>query len=58
MANEEEVQRVVNTLAEIVECPQCGTRLRFGDMECPHCGADLEDHLRSWAERLIDALHE
>ena len=58
MANEEEVQRVVNTLAEIVACPQCETRLRFGDMECPHCGADLEDHLRSWAERLINALHE
>ncbi len=56
MENEEQVQKVVNTLAEIVACPRCETRLRFGDTECPHCGADLEDRLRSWAESVIDAL--
>ena len=58
MADEEKVQRVVNILVETVECPRCETRLRFGDMECPHCGFDLEDHLRIWAERLVNALHE
>ena len=58
MADQEEVQKVVNALAEHVGCPQCETRLRFGDLECPHCGVDLEDHLRGWAGRLLDALQE
>jgi len=58
MADQEEVQKVVNALAEHVGCPQCDTRLRFGDLECPHCGVDLDDHLRSFAETLLDALHE
>ena len=57
MATEEQIQAVLNGLADIRACRQCGTALRFGDYECPHCGADLEDHLREWAERLIDSLH-
>lgn len=58
MAVEQDVQKVVNILVEHVECPECETRLRYGDVECPHCGADLDERLRSWAERLLDALHE
>ena len=54
MATEEQIARVLASLAEVQMCRQCGTRLRFGDLECPHCGADVEDDLRTWAERLID----
>ena len=56
MATEEQIQKVVNFLAEVPTCAQCGTRIRFGDLDCPHCGADLEEGLRLWAERLIDEL--
>jgi hypothetical protein len=56
MATEDQIQKVVNSLAEIKGCAQCGTRIRFGDLDCPHCGADLEDDLRQWAERLVNEL--
>lgn len=56
MATEEQVRLVLSSLAEVQSCPRDGTRFRFGDVECPHCGADLEDTLRRWAERLVDAL--
>ena len=55
-ANEDRVQILLNGLSEVLGCRQCGTRLRFGDMDCPHCGADLEDDLREWAERVLRSL--
>ncbi len=47
---------MLNILGEYLACPIDGTRLRFGDFECPHCGADLDAHLRLFAERLVDAV--
>jgi len=58
VAAEEQIQRVLNSLAEIKGCAHCGTSIRFGDLDCPHCGADLEDDLRRWAEKLVQALEE
>ena len=58
MATEEKIQRVLNNLAEIRGCASCGTSIRFGDLDCPHCGADLEEDLRRWAEKLVQALEE
>ncbi|MFH1140097.1 MAG: hypothetical protein V1724_00150 [Chloroflexota bacterium] len=57
MATEEQISLVLISLAEIQSCGQCGTRLRWGDFECPHCGADLDDQLRFWAQRLVDAVN-
>ena len=56
MATEDQIQKAVNSLSGISACSQCGTKLRFGDLDCPHCGADIEDNLRDWAKRLIDGL--
>ena len=56
MASQKQVQRILMNLADVRPCEECGTRLRFGDLECPHCGADLEDYLRTWAEQLINEL--
>lgn len=56
MATDEQVQAVMNRLAEGLSCGSCGLSLRFGDYECPHCGADLEDDLRQWAEGLVDEI--
>ena len=52
-----QVAAVLNIIAgQMLSCPDDGTRLRYGDYECPHCGADLEDHLRAFAEYLADAV--
>ena len=56
VATEKQIQIVLSRLNDIQSCAVCGTAFRFGDYECPHCGADLEDALRGWAERVIDAL--
>lgn len=56
MTKEEQVQRIVGRLADVVSCDKCGTRLRFGDVECPHCGADVEEPLRRFAHTLADDL--
>ena len=56
MATEGQIQKVLTNLSEFQACSSCGTRFRFGDVECPHCGADLEEHLRQWAEQLISDL--
>ena len=56
MPTEDHIRTVLNHLAEVQTCGQCGTRFRLGDVDCPHCGKDLEDVLRQWAERLVDAL--
>jgi DNA-directed RNA polymerase subunit RPC12/RpoP len=56
MATDEEILIVLNSLAEVQACQNCGTRVRFGDRDCSHCGADLEDEQRAWAERLVDRL--
>ena len=56
MPTEDHIRTVLNHLAEVQTCGQCGTRFRLGDVDCPHCGEDLEDVLRQWAERLVDAL--
>lgn len=47
------IDAALEWLAEMRVCPQCGTRIRFGDYECPHCGADLFDALREWAGSLV-----
>ena len=57
MDTEDQIQAVLNKLADIQACRRCGTALRFGDYECPHCGADLEEDLRQWAEELVDGLN-
>ena len=56
MATEDHIRTVLNHLAEVQTCGQCGTRFRLGDVDCPHCGEDLEDVLRQWAARLIEAI--
>ena len=56
MATENQINTVMRSLGERYACRLCGTRIRFGDLDCPHCGADIEDDLREWAARLIDAL--
>jgi rubrerythrin len=58
MATEDRIQVVLNALADIQPCRQCGTAVRFGDYECPHCGADLEDALRDWARKLVEGICE
>ena len=50
MATEQQIQRVITDLSQVLSCSHCGTRFRFGDLECPHCGTDLEEYLRQWAE--------
>jgi len=54
MATEEQVQVVMNALADPIACPECGVRVRFGDLECPRCGEDIYDQLKEWAEWLVD----
>ncbi len=56
MATEEQILSVLNNLVQILSCPNCDTRLRFGDWECPHCGQELDDFLRRWAAHLVDQL--
>jgi predicted amidophosphoribosyltransferase len=56
VATEEQIRTVINALADVQSCSQCGTRFRFGDLDCPHCGAELDDHIRQWAEELLDKL--
>ena len=51
MATEEQIQIVMNALADAIPCPSCGVRVRFGDLECPRCGEDIYDDLKAWAER-------
>ena len=58
MATESQIRKVLTNLSEVHACANCGTRFRFGDLECPHCGDDLEEHLRQWAEALINDLEE
>ena len=54
MASEEQIQIVMNALADAIPCPSCGVRVRFGDLECPRCGEDIYDDLKAWEEELID----
>ncbi|MBI2170840.1 MAG: hypothetical protein HYU30_02300 [Chloroflexi bacterium] len=57
MSSEQHTLAILNALAEVLTCPHCDTRLRFGDWECPHCGKDLDDTLRRWAAHLLDRLN-
>ncbi len=54
MASEEQIQIVLNALANPLSCPECGVRVRFGDLECPRCGEDIYDDLKAWAQAIID----
>jgi len=56
MASEEQIRIVMNALAGVQSCGECGTRFRFGDLDCPHCGAELDDYFRHWAEDLLRKL--
>ena len=58
LASNDLVLKILQVLYEVVECPLCGTRIRFGDIECPHCGKDLDDDLLILAERLISRLQD
>ena len=58
MATEEQIQIVLNALANPQNCPECGVRVRFGDLECPRCGEDIYDELKAWAEELINEVCE
>ncbi|MBM3944795.1 MAG: hypothetical protein FJ317_04795 [SAR202 cluster bacterium] len=58
MSKDEEVLIALSSLTEVMACPSCGTRIRYGDLDCPHCGRDLEDDHRAWAERLVDRLRQ
>ena len=50
---EEQIDKALKFMAQIVVCCHCATRIRFGDYECPHCGADIEEDLRTWAMGLL-----
>ncbi len=56
MTRDDDVQVVLDHMTEVEACQACSTTIRFGVYECPHCGGDLEDTLRNWAGRLLDAL--
>ena len=57
MATQRQITIAMNLLLGMqLACPEDGTRLRYGDCECPHCGADVEEHLRAFAERLVDSV--
>ena len=56
LSEEDRLVKVLSSLYELVGCLNCGTRLRFGDLECPHCGRDADDAFRLWAERLLQKL--
>jgi uncharacterized protein (UPF0212 family) len=56
MSNDQAISLVIAALSEIRACPDCDTRIRFGDVDCPHCGFDLEDSQRAWATVLVDRL--
>ena len=53
---DERISKVLSSVYEVVTCGNCGTRIRFGDMECPHCGVDLDNELLAWAEELLNKL--
>ena len=50
------IATVLNQLSQVIGCDNCGTRLRFGDVECPHCGTDIDPALIRWAQELINLL--
>ena len=54
--NDERLVKVLSSLYESVSCPECGTRLRLGDLDCPHCGLDTDEPFRQWAEMLLQKL--
>ena len=56
MNNDERLVKVLSSLYESVSCPECGTRLRLGDLDCPHCGLDTDEPFRQWAEMLLQKL--
>lgn len=57
MNNQSDVSRILTFLSEARSCNNCGTRIRFGDIDCPHCGADLEDLYMEWANNLLQELN-
>jgi predicted amidophosphoribosyltransferase len=55
-SQENQIKTLLDALDMIPNCPECKTRLRFGDQECPRCGHDVDDILRAWAIKALDAL--
>ena len=56
MQADHQISRIMAYLADVVTCPVCETRIRFGDHECPHCGEDIEEELHRWAAELLEKL--
>ncbi|MBI50185.1 MAG: hypothetical protein CL887_05425 [Dehalococcoidia bacterium] len=56
MTKENKIQHLINSLDLIPDCSGCGMRWSTGDYECPHCGNDLDEKLRSWAEKTVGEL--
>ena len=54
---EEHISHIVQAMSSaIISCPECKTRLRYGDYECPRCGHDIEEQMRAWATWLLEPL--
>ena len=53
---EDQISSFVHGMSVIISCPECKTRVRYGDYECPRCGHDIEDQLRAWATYVLERL--
>ena len=53
---DEKISVILNHASQVLACNNCGTRLRFGDVECPHCGTDIDTVIIAWARELIELL--
>ena len=53
---ENQISSFVHGMSVFISCPDCKTRVRYGDYECPRCGHDIEDQLRAWATYVLESL--
>ena len=58
-ATEDQISHVVQAMSSAtISCPECKTRIRYGDYECPRCGNDIEDQLRAWAAWMLEPIQD